>query len=184
MRAVILATLTVALAGCATITRGTTEVLVIESEPPGADVEVSPAGLRCKTPCSLELKRKSNYMVQIQRDGYEPVKVNVLSQIAGAGAAGMAGNVILGGLIGAGIDAASGATKKLTPNPIKVNLVPLAPAPAVAAPTATPVAPSAAQATTQAATFPAASAKAPAAEPGATSEVTSPPGTASGSKVN
>ncbi len=83
MRAVILATLTVALAGCATITRGTTEVLVIESEPPGADVEVSPAGLRCKTPCSLELKRKSNYMVQIQRDGYEPVKVNVLSQIAG-----------------------------------------------------------------------------------------------------
>ncbi len=111
------------LAGCATITRGTSEVLVIETEPPGASAEITPGGFKCTTPCSVELKRKKDYVIEIQRDGYEPVKVDVLSQIAGAGAAGMAGNVILGGIIGAGVDAVSGATKQLVPNPVKVNLV-------------------------------------------------------------
>jgi hypothetical protein len=115
------------LPGCATITRGSTEVLVIETQPPGADVELSPAGLRCKTPCSLELKRKKDVMVKINKPGYEPVETSVLSEVAGAGAAGMAGNVILGGIIGAGVDVATGSTKKLTPNPLKVMLVPIAP---------------------------------------------------------
>jgi len=41
----------------------------------------------------------------------------------------MAGNVLLGGIIGAGVDAATGATKKLTPNPIRVTLNPLKTAP-------------------------------------------------------
>jgi hypothetical protein len=117
--------------GCATVTRGTSEVLVVESEPTGADVEITPANQRCKTPCSAKLRRKENQLITIRRDGYEPVQVNVLSQTAGAGAAGMAGNVILGGLIGAAVDAGSGATKELKPNPVKVNLVAL-PAPAVA----------------------------------------------------
>lgn len=113
--------------GCATITRGTTEALVIESTPAGADVEVS-TGVKCKTPCSLEMKRKSNVTLDISKSGFDPVRVNVLSQIAAAGAAGMAGNVILGGLIGAGVDAASGATRQLTPNPVTVVLVPSQPA--------------------------------------------------------
>ena len=108
--------------GCATITRGTTEVLVVETTPAGADVELS-NGMRCKTPCSLEMKRKSNVVVDISKEGYESVRVNVLSQISGAGAAGMAGNVILGGVIGAGVDAATGATKQLKPNPVQVTLV-------------------------------------------------------------
>jgi hypothetical protein len=40
----------------------------------------------------------------------------------------MAGNVILGGLIGAGVDAATGATMQLKPNPVTVALVPSQPA--------------------------------------------------------
>lgn len=109
--------------GCATITRGTTEALVIETTPSGAEVEVS-NGLRCKTPCTLELKRKNPVILVISKSGYESVKVNVLSEVAGAGAAGMAGNVLLGGVIGAGVDAASGAMNKLTPNPVRVTLEP------------------------------------------------------------
>ena len=38
----------------------------------------------------------------------------------------MAGNVIVGGLIGVAVDAMSGATKKLTPNPVKLTLEPVA----------------------------------------------------------
>jgi hypothetical protein len=35
----------------------------------------------------------------------------------------MAGNVLIGGIIGVGVDAASGATKSLRPNPVHVHLV-------------------------------------------------------------
>ena len=37
----------------------------------------------------------------------------------------MAGNVILGGLIGAAVDVGSGAMNDLRPNPVKVALVPV-----------------------------------------------------------
>lgn len=112
------------LAGCATITRGSSEAMVIESTPIGANVRLS-SGETCKTPCTLKKKRKDNFVVFIDRDGFEPVEVNVISETAGAGAAGMAGNVLVGGLIGVGVDAATGATRKLTPNPLRVTLNPV-----------------------------------------------------------
>lgn len=111
-------------AGCATITRGTKEVLVIESEPVGADVTTS-IGLVGKTPATFKVSRKGGFTVTIQKKGYEPVTVQVSSQVAAAGAAGMAGNIILGGLIGAAVDAGSGAMKQLKPNPIQVKLIPI-----------------------------------------------------------
>ena len=109
-------------AGCATVTRGSTEVLVVNTDPGGAEVEISD-GHRCRTPCSVELKRKHDYHVIVEKPGYERVDADVRSQIVGAGAAGMAGNVVLGGLIGAGVDAATGATRGLKPNPLDIKLV-------------------------------------------------------------
>jgi hypothetical protein len=122
--ACVLATGLLALTGCATITRGTSEVLVVSTDPPGADVQISD-GETCTTPCSVKLKRKHDYHLKIAKAGYEPVETDVRSQIVGAGAAGMAGNVLIGGLIGVGVDAFSGATKGLKPNPLSVNLAPL-----------------------------------------------------------
>ena len=72
----------VALQGCATITRGTTEVLVVETQPPGADVRIDPLGTNCKTPCSVELKRKKDYTLQIEKAGFEPARVAVLSEVS------------------------------------------------------------------------------------------------------
>ena len=54
--------------------------------------------------------------------GYITQEVSVRTQIAGSGAAGFAGNVVLGGVIGMGVDAASGATLEHCPNPIGVTL--------------------------------------------------------------
>jgi hypothetical protein len=119
-----------ALAGCATVTRGTHDVLVVQSEPAGAHVTISPDGGQCTTPCTMKLKRKGKYSVEIHRDGYETVTVNVQPQIVGAGAAGMAGNVLVGGLIGAVVDGTSGAMKDLKPNPVTVTLVKLEAPPA------------------------------------------------------
>lgn len=125
------------LSGCATVTRGSTEAFVIESDPLGATATLS-SGHTCKTPCSLELKRKKEFTVKIEKDGYEAVEANISSQVAGAGAAGMAGNVLLGGVIGAAVDVGTGATKELKPNPLVVKLIPVSETPAVAAVTTKP----------------------------------------------
>jgi len=110
--------------GCATVTRGTTEAFLVESDPLGADVRLS-SGEICKTPCTLEKKHNDKFVVFIEKEGYEKVEVRVTHKTCDAGAAGMAGNVILGGIIGAAVDAGSGATQELCPNPVKVALVPL-----------------------------------------------------------
>lgn len=115
------------LSGCATITRGSSDTLVVESDPPGADVKLT-NGLTGKTPTSFKLDRDANLVVTITKEGYEKVDVNVTPQVAGAGSAGMAGNILLGGLIGAAVDAGTGAMYDLKPNPVKVTLVKL-PAP-------------------------------------------------------
>ncbi len=110
--------------GCATITRGSTDTLVIESEPTGAEIKLS-NGMSGKTPATFTLPRKDALVVKIQKAGYEPVEVNITPQISGAGGAGMAGNVLVGGLIGVAVDAGSGAMNDLLPNPVRVNLAPL-----------------------------------------------------------
>jgi len=126
MRAAVTFTLlaagSIALAGCATVTRGTSEPLAIQSEPDGARVELS-SGQICITPCSIELKRKNDYLVFLRKDGFQPVEMRVESRVAGAGVAGMAGNVLAGGIIGLGIDAATGAGGTLRPNPVHVHLI-------------------------------------------------------------
>lgn len=111
------------LAGCATITRGTSESFVIETDPVGATAHLT-NGLACVTPCSLKVKRRGDFVVTIKKDGYETVNATVTSSIDGAGAAGMAGNVVLGGVIGAGVDAGTGAMHSHKPNPLVVKLIP------------------------------------------------------------
>lgn len=110
--------------GCATITRGSKDVLVVESTPSGADVSLS-SGQSGKTPASFKLPRADALVVTVSKKGYETVTVNVTPHISGAGGAGMAGNVLLGGLVGAAVDAGTGAMKDLKPNPVQVTLVKL-----------------------------------------------------------
>ena len=123
LRWTLLAALVALSSACATITRGTTEAWTVESEPAGAEVVLS-SGETCITPCTLKKKRKHAFEVTVTKPGFEPVITSVLSQIAKAGAAGMAGNIIFGGIIGVGVDAGSGATKELKPNPLVLKLVP------------------------------------------------------------
>jgi hypothetical protein len=131
--------------GCATITRGTTEAFTVETEPSGAHVSTS-LGLSCDaTPCVLpKISREAEFTVTITKPGYKTTTHNVTHQTAGGGSAGMAGNVLLGGIIGAAVDANNGATQELVPNPLRVTLEVDAPPLAAAAPVA-PVASAAEQ---------------------------------------
>jgi hypothetical protein len=125
--------LAVLLGGCASVTRGTTDQVQIVSEPPGADVHTS-MGHTCQTPCTLQFSRKDEFSVTFSKPGYEPQTVPVGTRIAGSGAAGFAGNVLIGGVIGMGVDAATGATLEHFPNPVSATLQPIRPAAPAPAP--------------------------------------------------
>jgi hypothetical protein len=127
---------TLLLPGCATVIRGTSQKFVILSSPPEARVTLS-TGQSCVTPCKLKLKRKRGFTATFTKPGFEPYRAAVKSRFSGGGAAATAGNVLLGGLIGAAVDGSSGALDDLTPNPLKVKLTESpAPAPADTAPRA------------------------------------------------
>lgn len=111
-------------AGCGTITRGTTEQLQILSEPPGAEARTS-LGHQCETPCTITISRKDEFNVSIEKDGFQRAQVPVITEVSGAGGAAFAGNILLGGVVGMGADAVTGAAYNHTPNPVFVTLKPL-----------------------------------------------------------
>lgn len=131
MRLILAAALCVALGGCASVTRGTTENISIASTPSGAQADV--AGLDiptvCVTPCVVQAKRSADIVVTVSKEGYEPQIVPLSKDVSGSGGAGFAGNLLLGGLVGMGVDAATGAAMDHKPNPVIVTLQPVPPPP-------------------------------------------------------
>ena len=124
MKWVIVLALAAACGGCASVTRGMSDDVQITSDPSGADIRIS-TGQTCITPCTLKFSRKDEFTVTASKPGYNTSETPVRTRIAGAGAAGFAGNVLLGGVVGMAVDAASGATLEHYPNPVVMTLVPL-----------------------------------------------------------
>jgi hypothetical protein len=147
-----LAAATLLFAGCASITRGTSEAVTFDSEPSGAEMrslvrnichdegsctnsenderfaapnrEHSP-GPSCVTPCTIEVKRSDELIVTFIKPGYEPITIDLGRNVSGAGGLGFAGNVIAGGATGMVVDGITGAAMDHVPNPMKVVLVPI-----------------------------------------------------------
>ncbi len=115
------------LAACATVTRGTTDQVTFQSEPTGAQMRTSLGHTCPQTPCTLELPRKQEFIAIFSKTGHEEVQVPVATRVAGAGAAGFAGNILLGGVVGMAADAATGATLEHFPNPVMATLPQLKP---------------------------------------------------------
>jgi hypothetical protein len=89
-----------------------TEVLRIESEPPGADARTS-QGQTCRTPCELTVPTESELAVTVQLAGYQAQTLPVRP------------------------DGRGGSDTRLQPNPVYVELQPAAPVkPAKPAPVA------------------------------------------------
>jgi len=113
-----------AVSGCATITRGTSNQVQLRSNPEDARASTS-LGQSCQTPCTITVGRKDEFAVKFEKEGYEPQTVEVKTQLAGTGAAGFAGNVLIGGVVGMGADVVTGATLEHIPNPVQADLVPI-----------------------------------------------------------
>lgn len=134
------------LAACATVTRGTTTAFVVETEPSGAHVSFSTGQVCDATPCTFaRMPRESEFSVTVTKPGYKTTTHAVTHKTAGGGGAGMAGNVLLGGVIGAALDANNGATQDLVPNPLVVKMEKEEAPPAAAAPPQASPAPSPAE---------------------------------------
>src|SRR6266478_2929351 len=127
MRILGVVALAAALGGCASVTRGTTENISISSTPSGADATIS--GLdnptACVTPCAIVAKRSADISISFAKQGFETEVVTLTKEVPATGAAGFAGNVIAGGLVGMGVDAVTGAAQDHKPNPVIVTLKPI-----------------------------------------------------------
>lgn len=108
------------LSGCATVINGTSQDYKIKTDPSGAKVTFND-GASCESPCKLSLKRRKDARADITRDGYKPTYVLVQSQLGGA----VAGNILLGGIVGGVVDSANGSTNHLYPSPLSVKLAPV-----------------------------------------------------------
>ena len=130
MRLVGIVALAAALGGCASVTRGTTENISITSTPSGAEATISGLDVptACVTPCAIVAKRSADISITFAKPGFETEVVTLTKEVPGTGAAGFAGNVLLGGLIGMGVDAATGAAQDHKPNPVIVTMKPIGPA--------------------------------------------------------
>lgn len=118
-----MAALVVALGGCATMTRGTTELFSVRSTPPGA--VASSKGWECTTPCKVTVKRRGDFVVLFRKEGYvdQTVKVYSVPVSAQSGLRKRVGADA--GWVGQAADFATGANLEHRPNPLEVTLEPI-----------------------------------------------------------
>ena len=112
-----IASIGVALSGCATVFNGTNTDYETQTDPEGANV-VFLNGLECTSPCEFELRRGSDTRVDITKEGYKPVYVLIQSRLGGS----TFGNILAGGGVGAIVDGSNGASNRLYPRPLIVKL--------------------------------------------------------------
>ena len=104
---IILGVLCLSLSACATLTRGTHEVVSINSEPVGAkaisDVQSNSQKntlngyIGCEpTPCELNLPRKSTPLITVSKDGYQDIKFKLISTNSTSKTATPEGSIIAG----------------------------------------------------------------------------------------
>src|SRR5262249_58921434 len=116
--------------------RGWTEQIAVSSTPSGVVASVTGNGdpIECVTPCAVTVRRNADITVTMQKPGYETEIVTLTKEIAATGAAGFAGNLLLGGVPGMAVDAPGGAALEPKPNPA----IPPIPAPRRPAPAPPP----------------------------------------------
>jgi hypothetical protein len=105
-----------ALSGCASVVTGTSEVVKIESEPPGATVQIDGRHMGT-TPRLVKLHRGGSKQVMLYKEGFEAETLEIGTKINGW----FFGNVFLGLLPGI-VDMANGSWMWIEPDAVSVTL--------------------------------------------------------------
>jgi len=123
--ALALAVLIVAvLPGCATITKGSSQTVTIDTKPPGATCTLTRGGKRFAivnpTPGAISVEKSSDAIsLSCTKDGY----LESAGTLESSFQAMTFGNILFGGLIGVAVDAASGAMHEYQPL-VTITLIP------------------------------------------------------------
>jgi len=112
------------LTGCSTIIEGRSQQIMVNTNPPGADCGIYRNGEKIAsiagTPGSAYIeKTKVDIRIECGKHGYQDATYLNHSGTAGA----TWGNIVAGGLVGWGVDSATGSDNKYE-TPVNITLVP------------------------------------------------------------
>jgi len=112
------------LSACSSIIEGTSQEIMVNTNPAGADCALERQGQVVgrvnPTPAATTIKKtKYDITIKCNKDGYQ--EATYLNHSGAAGAT--VGNIILGGGIGWAVDSAAGADNKYD-SPVNITLVP------------------------------------------------------------
>lgn len=115
---VLLLGITLSTTSCATIITGTKDKITFNSTPEGA--KVFHKGVeKCTTPCTAPISRGlGKQTVTFQKEGFNDKEVKLTKNFNAVTLV----NILLGGAIGVGIDAATGSLTKYSPKEYTVEL--------------------------------------------------------------
>jgi len=119
IKTIFLIGLILSLAGCATIILGSKQSVGISSTPSKAKIFINGREVGV-TPEVVAIKKNDaeSFKVKIELDGYDPYETVLARKTSGW----IAGNIVLGGLIGLVVDFATGGAYVLTPEQIEAEL--------------------------------------------------------------
>lgn len=108
------------LTGCSTVVNGKRQALTVNSNPPGAAFAVD--GFSGVTPGTVEVERgRPNHTVAISKPGYQSTEVTVGRRVS----PWVAGNILVGGLIGLVVDLGTGGAYSLQTDQVQADLEPV-----------------------------------------------------------
>lgn len=102
---------------CATIVHGSRQQVAIVCDPKRAKIDIDGTSLG-HTPYLARLTRRNNHLLKIELEGYLPYEITLKRKLDGW----IFGNILLGGVIGIVIDAATGSMYKLSPKDVTAQL--------------------------------------------------------------
>ncbi len=109
--------LSIFVSSCSSIFNGSTDSVRVISDPDQAEIIVD--GVKYgPTPGVVSLQRGDSHVIEIIKDGYEPISIRTSNSITGW----FWGNFICGGLLGFVIDLATGNAFDVEPDYINVQL--------------------------------------------------------------
>ena len=96
---------------------GPNQEVGLASSPTGATVKIGNQQVGT-TPLAYKMERKGSHIISFELEGYQPYQTTITSKLSGW----VWGNIVLGGLIGLGIDAITGSLYKLSPEQIHAQM--------------------------------------------------------------